>query len=61
MMLLIEKIMLLKTVPMFAESPEEVLAEIAGVMQEVDCKAGQVRGVLHVLGERQRRTSAAET
>ena len=40
-MLLIEKIILLKTVPMFAETSEEVLSEVASVIEEVEYDAGQ--------------------
>ncbi len=40
-MLLIEKIILLKGVPMFADASEEALAEIASAVEEVDYQAGR--------------------
>ena len=40
-MLLIEKVMILKGVQMFAETSEEILAEVAAILEEVDVRAGQ--------------------
>jgi CRP-like cAMP-binding protein len=39
-MLLIEKVIMLKMVPMFARTSEELLAEIAAIIEEVDVRAG---------------------
>ncbi len=41
-MLTIERVITLKAVPMFARASEEVLAEIAAILEEVQAKAGQV-------------------
>jgi hypothetical protein len=40
-MLLIEKVLMLKTVPMFAKTSEDVLAEMAGLFEEVEYRAGE--------------------
>jgi hypothetical protein len=40
-MLLIEKVMILKGVQMFAETSEEILAEVAAILEEVEVRAGQ--------------------
>ena len=40
-MLLIEKVILLKTVPMFALTSEELLAEIGAMLEEVELRAGE--------------------
>ncbi|MCB0170460.1 MAG: HEAT repeat domain-containing protein [Anaerolineae bacterium] len=42
MLSLVERILLLKSVAIFAETPEEVLAEVAVVMEEVRAKAGEL-------------------
>lgn len=39
-MLLIEKVLILKTVPMFAHTSEELLAEVAALFEEVEVHAG---------------------
>jgi len=41
-MLTIEKVILLKSVPMFAEASEETLADVAGILEDVEVPAGQV-------------------
>lgn len=41
-MLLIEKVIILKMVPMFARTSEEVLAEIAAIFEEVEYRAGEM-------------------
>ncbi len=41
-MLLIERIILLKTVQMFAASREDLIAEIASILEEVECKKDAV-------------------
>jgi HEAT repeat protein len=41
-MLTIEKVITLKAVPMFARTSEELLADIAAILEEVEYKAGQV-------------------
>ena len=41
-MLLIEKVIMLKTVPMFAQADEELLGEIATVFEEVEYRAGEL-------------------
>lgn len=41
MLSLVERILLLKSVAIFSETPEEVLAEVAVVMEEVRAKAGE--------------------
>lgn len=41
MLSLVERILLLKSVAIFSETPEEVLAEVAVVMEEVRVKAGE--------------------
>jgi hypothetical protein len=40
-MLLIEKVLMLKTVPMFAQTSEELLAEVAALFEEVEVRAGE--------------------
>ncbi len=40
-MLLIEKVMILKGVQMFEETSEEILAEIAAVLEELELPAGE--------------------
>jgi len=37
----VEKVLLLKTVSIFQDTSEEILAEIAGVLEEVELKAGE--------------------
>ena len=39
-MLLIEKVIILKTVPVFANTSEDLVAEIAGILKEIECAAG---------------------
>ncbi len=39
-LLLIEKVLLLKSIAMFQETPETVLAEVAEILEEVDLDAG---------------------
>src|SRR5262249_58172507 len=39
-MLAIEKVLTLKSVPMFARSSEDVLAEIAAILEEMEVEAG---------------------
>ena len=39
-LLLIEKVLLLKSIAMFQETPETVLAEVAEILEEVDMDAG---------------------
>jgi HEAT repeat protein len=41
-MLTIEKVICLKAVPMFAEASEEILADVAGILEEREVKAGEV-------------------
>lgn len=41
MLSLIERVILLKSVGIFSETPEEVLAEVAVVLEEVEAKAGE--------------------
>lgn len=41
-LLLIEKVLLLKSLSFFEETPETVLAEVAEILEEVDFKKGQV-------------------
>ena len=41
-MLTIEKVICLKAVPMFAEATEEILADVAGILEEREIKAGEV-------------------
>jgi len=45
MLLTIEKVLILKTVSIFAETPEEILAEVAAILEEVDVQAGET--ILH--------------
>jgi HEAT repeat protein len=45
MLLTIEKVLILKTVSIFAETPEEILADVAAILEEVDVKAGET--ILH--------------
>lgn len=40
-MLLIEKVLMLKTVPMFRLTSDELLAEIGAILEEVDYRAGE--------------------
>ena len=40
-MLSIEKVIILKAVPMFARTSEEVLADIAALLEEVEVEAGE--------------------
>jgi CRP-like cAMP-binding protein len=40
-LLLIEKVLLLKSLSLFEETPETVLAEVAEILQEVEVKKGQ--------------------
>ena len=40
MLLTIEKVMVLKTVDLFAHAPEETLVELAGLLKEVEINAG---------------------
>ena len=41
-MLLIEKVIMLKTVPMFAETEDELLGEIAALFEELESRAGEM-------------------
>jgi CRP/FNR family transcriptional regulator, cyclic AMP receptor protein len=41
-MLTIEKVMILKGAQMFANTPEEVLTDVASIVEEVDLKVGEV-------------------
>ena len=41
MLLTIEKVMILKSVDIFSETPEEDLIEVANIVEEVEVKAGQ--------------------
>lgn len=45
MLLTIEKVLILKTVSIFAETPEEILVEVAAILEEVDVQAGET--ILH--------------
>jgi hypothetical protein len=45
MLLTIEKVLILKTVSIFAETPEEILADVAAILAEVDVQAGET--ILH--------------
>ena len=45
MLLTIEKVLILKTVSIFAETPEEILAEVAAILEEVDVQSGET--ILH--------------
>jgi ATP/ADP translocase/HEAT repeat protein len=45
MLLTIEKVLILKTVSIFAETPEEILAEVAAILEEVEVQAGET--ILH--------------
>jgi HEAT repeat protein len=40
MLLTIEKVLILKTVSIFAETPEEILADVAAILEEVNVQAG---------------------
>jgi CRP-like cAMP-binding protein/ATP/ADP translocase len=40
-LLLIERVILLKTLGIFSETPEQVLVEVASILEEVEIKAGQ--------------------
>ena len=41
-MLTIEKVICLKAVPMFAEASEEILADVAAILEEREARAGEV-------------------
>ncbi len=41
-LLLIEKVLLLRSLSLFAETPETVLAEVAGILTEEEAEAGSV-------------------
>lgn len=41
MLTTIEKVLILKTVSIFSETPDEILAEVAQVLKEVEAEAGQ--------------------
>ena len=41
-LLLIEKVLLLKSLSLFAETPETVLAEVAGILEEEEADAGKI-------------------
>jgi len=45
MLLTIEKVLILKTVSIFADTPEEILVDVAAILEEVDVKAGDT--ILH--------------
>ena len=45
MLLTIEKVLILKTVSIFAETPEEILADVAAILAEFDVHAGET--ILH--------------
>src|SRR5215831_5315165 len=45
MLLTIEKVLILKTVSIFAETPEEILADVTAILEEVDLQAGET--ILH--------------
>jgi ATP:ADP antiporter, AAA family len=45
MLLTLEKVLILKTVSIFAETPEEILVEVAAILEEVDVQAGET--ILH--------------
>ena len=45
MLLTIEKVLILKTVSIFADTPEEILADVAAILEEVDVQAGET--ILH--------------
>ena len=45
MLLTIEKVLILKTVSIFADTPEEILTDVAAILEEVDVKAGDT--ILH--------------
>ena len=40
MLLTIEKVIVLKTVTMFAQTPDDILAEVASILEEVEVRAG---------------------
>lgn len=40
-LLLIERVIILKALGIFSETPEEVLAEVASILEEIEIKAGQ--------------------
>jgi CRP-like cAMP-binding protein len=42
MLLTIEKVIILKSVSIFSETPEEDLVEVASIIEEVEVKAGEV-------------------
>ena len=41
MLLTIEKVLILKTVSIFADTPEEILADVAALLEEVDVTSGR--------------------
>ena len=41
MFLTIEKVIILKSVPIFAETPDEILAEVATILDEIEYPAGE--------------------
>jgi len=41
MLLTIEKVIILKSVSIFAETPEPILAEMASILEEIEVKAGE--------------------
>jgi len=45
MLLTIEKVLILKTVSIFADTPEEILVDVAAILEEVDVRAGDT--ILH--------------
>ena len=45
MLLTIEKVLILKTVSIFADTPEEILADVAALLEEIDVTAGET--ILH--------------
>ena len=45
MLLTIEKVLILKTVSIFADTPEEILADVAGLLEEITVPAGET--ILH--------------
>ena len=45
MLLTIEKVLILKTVSIFADTPEEILADVAALLEEVNVAAGET--ILH--------------
>jgi len=41
MLLTIEKVIILRTISIFSETPEEILAEVASILDESEVKAGE--------------------